>query len=885
MAVQSSVDGALVALAWWVAATLAVLLLVFFLRRSLRLQSAPSGHAELQYTVALRSALIYVAMAIPPLLLKCTEEEAGEVTLHSWGACTASPYGILPTNLMRVYHWLPFWYAAMVCTCLADAISNAYDCICGALIGVVTLSLMNSLAPGGAGGQKRHHPDTDLGWLPGGYSTPAVLIYSLAFVYGLFFSRISVGTKQYALGYFACFLVAFMNPETSRGFRAVLYDYSMEWNWNGPVVCEAWLMFIAVVLSFCSLGLVPCSRRSCERYTCMGSAAKALDDLAKDTVGCWEWLVTNSCQEPKTFDIDSSFYFVKQLGSRRTAIESLLVKAPWECFGARRKKRLQCLWQLIELLRSLRQVLRVELQQAHLERQGFASCSGEARELLSSYLSSCKDSLTAVVKGCCDGDGLEEACKEAVAIAEQGDGAVVKMLALVEATASPDELAFLDRLRFWPSFVKGLAKDLVKVVDEALASKKVVAEKSVADRHWNTMRNGLSWILALLWSLYIRGYGAGCVTTVSYIFTSSNASGSSFDKNINRMVGVGLGLGIGSVPALLVMQGSTLDGGESNVFIQGLTIYLVVMFIMWALVMYGHLAPGSKYGYACLVWVGFSGTQMLRHVPKYDHARGLFMNIIDNMLACLIIFLVDMIWAYVGGDSTPEQARGAVVKCVEDCASIATAVQDSSAEALTGISISAMQEHIKNARFWDSEIRQEGLVWTSFWEAPYKADLAKMLLNHCDNVSVATFALQSSARRCGSTQRAAEIAAATLGPGLAEGSRRSARSVRAALDGSLDSEGVRELLERPVTEEAREAPSTIDSSSPSERAAELAVRTSAQSLRLALQHIGQLLAARATLDGRNWQTRPAPSTSCNGNSKEKPAHSEGSDASALRQRR
>lgn len=35
--------------------------------------------------------------------------------------------------------------------------------------------------------------------------------------------------------------------------------------------------------------------------------------------------------------------------------------------------------------------------------------------------------------------------------------------------------------------------------------------------------------------------------------------------------------------------------------------------------------------------------------------------------------------------------------------------------------LDALQKDIKDARFWDSEIQKEGLVWTRLWQHAYKA--------------------------------------------------------------------------------------------------------------------------------------------------------------------
>ena len=89
----------------------------------------------------------------------------------------------------------------------------------------------------------------------------------------------------------------------------------------------------------------------------------------------------------------------------------------------------------------------------------------------------------------------------------------------------------------------------------------------------------------------------GCVVATSFIF--SETSGSSFDTNINRILGVGMGLAVGNVPAILILSGTSAEKTSSML---RFFAYFVVMFIMWTLAMFGYLAPGSKYYRACLLW-------------------------------------------------------------------------------------------------------------------------------------------------------------------------------------------------------------------------------------------------------------------------------------------
>ena len=133
---------------------------------------------------------------------------------------------------------------------------------------------------------------------------------------------------------------------------------------------------------------------------------------------------------------------------------------------------------------------------------------------------------------------------------------------------------------------------------------KAAEEKDWSNRHWFALRNTVSWTLALLWSVYSRDYSMGCVVATSFIF--SDTSGSSFDTNINRILGVGMGLGVGNVPAILILSGTRADDLTSTTSMLRIFTYFVVMFVMWTLAMYGYLAPGSKYSSACLLWAGTS---------------------------------------------------------------------------------------------------------------------------------------------------------------------------------------------------------------------------------------------------------------------------------------
>merc|ERR1719271_1080265 len=127
-----------------------------------------------------------------------------------------------------------------------------------------------------------------------------------------------------------------------------------------------------------------------------------------------------------------------------------------------------------------------------------------------------------------------------------------------------------------------------------------------------------------------------------------------------------MGLAIGNVPAFLVMP---YGGGLDTAFYwQRVLVFLMVMGFMWCIAMYGYLASGSRYSYACLLWVGYGGVQTISHIPNFNRKKNLFLDILDNFLSCLIVFLVDMFFAYITGTGTSEQAKTSIIKCVEDTA-------------------------------------------------------------------------------------------------------------------------------------------------------------------------------------------------------------------------
>lgn len=90
-------------------------------------------------------------------------------------------------------------------------------------------------------------------------------------------------------------------------------------------------MILAVFLAMLTFGMLP-SRSSLRRHTARQASATALSELASDTGGCFEYLMTVQKQTAwrYRFHAESSRFYIKHLGARRTRAEALLELAAWE---------------------------------------------------------------------------------------------------------------------------------------------------------------------------------------------------------------------------------------------------------------------------------------------------------------------------------------------------------------------------------------------------------------------------------------------------------------------------------------------------------------------------------------------------------------------------
>jgi len=702
-----------------------------------------------EVSVALTSAMVYLLMSLPFFI--------------------PSVWAVLTPRLQANYIWLPFWYAFVLTKMLGSFFQVATYSILGTLVAVFAMVFLNYLLPGGAGlysETKQAEQFSWTSWLGHGYKPWVAWLFCACFVYGTFLSRWNVCMKQYALGFFATTIVDFMNPKTdSTAFVAVLWNYNFSFNVNGPVLTSVYVTLLAVPLAALSLPVIPCWRRWRRFFSCRAIASRGLSRISADTCGSLDRLITYFREDSTNYNVESSFLYIRQLGARRRDIEDYLVQAKWECWNSETKARLRGLFRVAGMLHDLRQALRVQLELVRGTRENPAQvfCE-ELGPHLHRFLEATSDAMIHVASYPVLQRGLtREQFEEIINSASVADAALLEALQVVPR-GNRRERIFIDCLRTFPAVLTRFAKEAVGELEDSGKSRGWQRGKLwewlpcrtclVREQHIHAIRNTVSWLLALFWSVMVQR--ATCVTTVSFIFSPS--LGSLFDRNVNRILGVGMGLALGNLPAAMLLKPECYESHCFAHYPTGPIVYLQLMFIQWAVAVYGYLATGSRFSYACLLWAGFSGVQMLQsmHTPygRHHHSTdsSLFLSTMDNMLGCFIVFGVDIIASHLLVSRTVEQVATHVTQSLQAVANMIGRLRDDDwcCEDMKCIKsdLFAIKQSIKRSRHWDDEARKEDHVWTTARLLPYKADLVQALLQHLDDTYVAFWGLLAAAERC-----------------------------------------------------------------------------------------------------------------------------------------
>eukprot|EP00928_Gymnodinium_smaydae_P011724 TRINITY_DN14299_c0_g1_i1.p1 TRINITY_DN14299_c0_g1~~TRINITY_DN14299_c0_g1_i1.p1 ORF type:complete len:946 (-),score=171.25 TRINITY_DN14299_c0_g1_i1:139-2859(-) len=711
--------------------------------------------------------------------------------------CVAVSSGIIFFFILDPFHWresryplpaslrdnigsLPFYYSFMLSQFIGDFLDVAFNSVMGTLLGVFWMVFMNYLMPGGAGPYAQDPEAIENAWLPGGYNFYVAYFIIASLVYCIFLSRISVSFKQYALGFLAGAFVEYVNPQQPiEAYKAVLWSYNFEVNWNGQVMGLIFIVVVSVPLA--GLSIPAFLHKKVRRFfSCGVQASNGLAVVARDTMATLDRFVLYFCDPDFEFDNDSTYLYINNLGLRRSDYEKLMDQAAWEamCYAPARA-RLVRLRRLVSLLRKLRQVLRVQI--AHLSSGGNSKgCAAEILPLLSWFRTNCNEAVSRIAS--CEDMSAEE-CEEMLngveSNAKHADRALVvalRQLAKKNAGTFVDEelsndIVFIDNLRtccqILDDYVKECRSEQECVKHEFFESDSesegnrfsVLCERFrkrfcacllyTQEEYLDALRNLTSWLLALTWSIY-RGYSSTCVSAVSFVF--SPTLGSLFDKNLNRMIGVGLGLVMGNFPAGIAFIPGTTTYYRSP---QGAIVYASMAVSSWILGVYGALASrtnvGRNWGYACLLWAAFGGVQTLSYVKpgavSNDEAAlaASFNTTMDNFLACMIVFGVDIAFSNLFGRRVTDEVTNALPPCLTDLGTVIT-------RARRGIfdpsDLEVLQKSIGHSRYCDAEVQKMDLVWNSLRAAPYKDGLVQTVLDKMDTAYVAAWALHASAERC-----------------------------------------------------------------------------------------------------------------------------------------
>lgn len=714
-----------------------------------------------ELSIAMQSGLVYILFSLP----------------LAWTGIQH----FLPANFIANWKWFPFWYAFVVATSIGGCVGGGVWSFLGSMLSMLAMVIMNFIIPGGSEAM-----GNDNGFLMILASVCTAIIVFLVFLSGL-----DVTAKQYFLGNFASLVIPFLDPnDASVAAEGIIWTGSQV-NWSGNSLCLLYVIILVIPLSALTIprwfppghGIT---------YSSLEVASRGLEDLCRDTVSMMDHLLTHFHKGTSQYVLTSTDLEIQKLGSRRTLLEGSLKTAQWEVvLSTSRKKHLYMLWRFAEMMQGFRQVLRIMLKALrHRSDSGDFSVNDSNREAISEHLNvfttSVVDAMKVLGQATSLSSKIDEASHQAVAdsaaCADTAVKDILHCLGCVHLTQSTStDIAFVDALREAPVLMLGYLRELCDVETQPrpgilgksnlgvlmkqksapLLSPKTSSFKTSSfehlihlcksfvppsDRWFHATLNTTSWMLAFVWSTQVRPHKSACTLCVSFIFSAS--IGALFDRNINRMLGVALGFVMGHLPATLLLNpGSNTLGGFTHLP-QGPVIYLSAMWLMWVVAMYGYLATGGRWNYACLLWVGFGGTQMLGHwcflnTQGAESKADIFGDILDNFTGCFIVFFVDVLFARMTGWQTTQRVAVVVPACVDN---IATVIDDFRRGNVVAENIESLKQQIALSRHWAAEADREDLVW-SMMVGHYKRGLVLALLDECDDAYVAAVALQATAQR------------------------------------------------------------------------------------------------------------------------------------------
>eukprot|EP00403_Amphidinium_massartii_P030487 CAMPEP_0178387780 /NCGR_PEP_ID=MMETSP0689_2-20121128/9251_1 /TAXON_ID=160604 /ORGANISM="Amphidinium massartii, Strain CS-259" /LENGTH=981 /DNA_ID=CAMNT_0020008157 /DNA_START=91 /DNA_END=3036 /DNA_ORIENTATION=+ len=680
------------------------------------------------------------------------------------------------------YPWVGFWFLGQ-CQVFGGAFTNlAVHSLLGTALMVLFLSyFLQLLMPGGAGHVERDVVIFGGPLMPGGYNAPATVIFGMVFVYAAQLLHLDATTKTMCLALFSGTFLDFMNPHHEED-KAIFYGPPInsrgEFNSRGSVALTVYSIVAAVLLAALAIPIFrPWRAASREWVSAHQQMATWYREIAVDTMGTLRHLLEFLGQDDTSvlsIDIDLVQADINNLGARRSEADGLMPSAEWEiCRRASVRRRLGEMKRFSALLRDMRQVLRLLSEQCRVANSDDLAGlkDPEVVQSLLEFQQRCVEGLEALLNRDSTADSRKEACKEA---AEQADSLLVQALTQLQSKARRTEAAYstemsiIDNLRRWPSTVLQVLAieepDMHQLTDahswhwhHILKPPKVCC---VFERHLTALRCLLSWSIALAWCIERRNYSSTCLVTVSFLFSSS--VGSLREITIQRVTGVALGVVCGNLPATLLQYG---EGGKKlprfKDMPQYLVSYLILLVIPLSLSVHGSISSSVKNGYVYFLWTGFMVATAIQHLMNEymdnptDLSPSLFMTVMDNICASLILLAVDMFFAVYITGTTGERATWSLSAAYEAVGEIVEAVSSGNFSDLHAPA-SKLDQSIKMARQFDEEMQKEDpFLMPAFLSKSYDASMVAKLIDELDILYIASRAFASSATRLDDSQESA----------------------------------------------------------------------------------------------------------------------------------
>jgi len=258
------------------------------------------------------------------------------------------------------------------------------------------------------------------------------------------------------------------------------------------------------------------------------------------------------------------------------------------------------------------------------------------------------------------------------------------------------------------------------------------------------------------------------------------------------MIGISLGYILGNLPGLLLQDGLAMSPDGKFTSCTAVALYLALMFIMWGIAIYGYLAPrptiGTNWSYACLLWAGFGGWQMLARLSpsvamksfEKRQAR-MFQSLIDGYLGCVIVLVVDLCFARFFGKRVTDEVANVLPLCLEDIASAVRALRQDE-EGVVANGLGELKQHISLCRDLDGEVRKMDLVWNGRLSAPYREELVAALLDKMDSAYVSIWSIMKSTERVSDSHEITRIVRQVLPSSFAGQWSQGAEETREALE-------------------------------------------------------------------------------------------------------